>query len=151
MSGERDEFNFVSIIPTWLLEGIPSVFPECVNENIEESVFSNWQLLSSWGVFLPIQTFISPFQEATFVQKRKSYFHTDNPTLRRARLGISQIFCTSNSKFWTNCQVCAIFCSNTNSLQLFCENSSLNSANFTRRVITFVPLDKFHVWSHCLC
>ena len=47
MSGERDEFNFVSIIPTWLLERIPSVFPECVNENIEESVFSNWQLLSS--------------------------------------------------------------------------------------------------------
>ena len=47
MSGERDEFNFVSIIPTWLLEGIPSVFPECVNEKIEESVFSNWQLLSS--------------------------------------------------------------------------------------------------------
>ena len=45
--------------------------------------------------------------------------------------------------------------SNTNSLQLFCENSSLNSANFTNRVIriqvSLVPLDKFHVWSHCLC
>ena len=29
---------------------------------------------------------------------------------------------------------CAIFYSNTNSLQLFCENSNLNSANFTERV-----------------
>ena len=61
MSGESDEFNFASIIPTRLVEGIPSVFPECVKEKIEESIFSNWQLLSSWGVFLPIQTSISPF------------------------------------------------------------------------------------------
>ena len=83
----------------YIVQGIPSVSPDCVKEKIEESVFSNWQLLSSWGVFLPIQTSISPSpfsgKEATFVQKRKSYFHTDNPTLRRAGLGICHIFYTS--------------------------------------------------------
>ena len=47
---------------------------------------------------------------------------------------------------------CAIIYSNTNSPQLFCENSSLNLANFTDRVIftspkifyTIVTCDKFH-------
>ena len=37
---------------------------------------------------------------------------------------------------------CAIIYSNTKSLQLFCENSSLNSANFTDRVIFALGLKK---------
>ena len=38
---------------------------------------------------------------------------------------------------------CAIFYSNTNSLQLFCENSNLNSANFTERVFFCVSSWKY--------
>ena len=38
---------------------------------------------------------------------------------------------------------CAIFYSNTNSLQLFCENSNLNSANFTERVFFCVNSWKY--------
>ena len=85
MSGERDESNFVSIIPTWLLEGIPSVFPECVNENIEESVFSNWQLLSSGGVFLPIQTFISPSPGGNFCPEEEKLFPHRQPNFEESQ------------------------------------------------------------------
>ena len=46
MSGESDEFNFVSIISTRLVEGIPSVFPECVKEKKKKvsSVIGNYCL-----------------------------------------------------------------------------------------------------------
>ena len=47
--------------------------------------------------------------------------------------------------FWTNCQfLCAIIYSNTNSLKFFCENSSLNLANFTERVTFCVNSWKFY-------
>ena len=43
---------------------------------------------------------------------------------------------------WTNW---TIICSNTNSLKLFCANSSLNSANFTDNVISRVYSWKFYL------
>ena len=52
-------------------------------------------------------------------------------------------FCRSGIYQLEIVSFCAIFYSNTNSIQLFCVNSSLNSGNFTNRLIFVIMSWKF--------